>query len=129
IERRRLVAGLGNSGVTVGFLMREPALVVVLAELVGEAVESRTVGPDNVKRNNLVWIGPILAVGPMTLRAGLTKDNFTLGSQAAVDRERVLRRLDREDIGANVGEGGLGLVEGRRRIERAHHELHDRPHR
>ena len=75
---------------------------------------------------DLVRVRPVLAVGAVALRAVVVEHRLALRGLRRVDRERVLRRLEAEQVLPDVAERRLGLVELVRRRQRVHHELHQR---
>ncbi len=133
VQRRGLVAGRGQRFVAAYepavFLLGKPAPVVIAAELRADAVVTPPVGADLVNFYHAVGIGPIRAVSAVALRASLLEHDIPLRCLVAVDGERVFRWLQAQQVSLNIAEDRLGTVEVGRRVERAHHELHDRAHR
>src|SRR5579884_835942 len=104
VQRRRLIA----VGFLDGIIFVEPALGVVIAELPRDAVETNTIGADLVYGHNLVGIGPLLAIGSVAARTVGEEQLLALGRQGAINRQRILRRGQRQQIGANVLEIRFG---------------------
>src|SRR5258708_5010519 len=67
VQRRSLIAGTCNGLV----FLPEPALVVIVPELAGDAVVAAPVRADLVQGHNPVWIGPILAISAVAAGTGL----------------------------------------------------------
>src|SRR5207253_1206260 len=96
----------------VAFFAGEPGLVVVGAGLGGETQKAIAVGADKVDGDDLVGVGPVFTISPVALAASLVEQEPAHGGPVPVDRERILRRLQAEEVSLDVLEGGFLLGEG-----------------
>ena len=132
IERRSLITFGRQRGISFGrvlcFSLGKPALVVIRAKLVGDAVKAPSIRADLVEWNDLVRIASLRAVGSMA-RAAVPGKQPRPGGQRVVDRQRILRRLQRKMYAEYRAKSASASSKALGGLRRAHHELHQRTDR
>ena len=106
----------------------EPRGVVMLDGSVRDAQRPRWVGADHVQRHDLAGIRPARAIVAVAAGTGLLENRLASFRAGGHDRQRILRRLEAQEVGLDVAEGRFEGLELLQRLL-AQQELHVRPDR
>ena len=133
VERRGLIAAAAQAmiGLSRGTVLAgDPALEVMRHAFRGEGVRQGGIGADHLEWYELVGVAVLGAVGAVAPNAGVLEDGLALLSQGPIDRVRIAWRLQAQQIGADIGELWLALLDRLRagaENQEKRHERADRP--